>query len=86
MDRVVRDRNVLVRIPETLFGRLDIVDKALQAGLESKTRMFRDYAEWLHQNIGSDNGRIRALRLETDRVNSRITNSLSGEGAKDPDS
>jgi hypothetical protein len=52
MDRVVRDRNVLVKILETLFGRLDVVDKALQAGLESKTRSFQDYTEWLHHDTG----------------------------------
>ena len=68
MDRVVRDRNVLVKIPETLFGRLDVVDKALQAGLESKIRSFQDYTEWLHHDTGSDHGRIWTLSFKADGV------------------
>lgn len=68
MDRVMKDRNVMAEIPGILFGRLEVVDEALQAGLESKTRLFRDYAEWLHQGGGSDDGRIWTLRLETDEV------------------
>ena len=92
MDRVVKDRNVMAGIPEILFGRLKVVDEALQAGLESKARLFRDYAEWLHQDGGLDDGRIWALGLEADEVDveeiqeadSKILKPLDGEGAKDP--
>jgi hypothetical protein len=92
MDRVVKDRNAMAGIPEILFGRLEVIDEALQAGLESKTRLFRDYAEWLHQDGGSDDGRIWTLRLEADEVNvekiqevdSKVLKSLDGEGTKDP--